>query len=194
MIGTGRPGLTPVHSTAAIRHALLPARAAGITAGNYNSKHLTDVRHFIADGRLTDQIRYHIKTGERAQSLNQRLKIASNVFFFATLFVALLKLASLHSSGLAWVHLFWVTVVAGFFPAFAYALFGIRNQAEFEIVGRRSERMETRLKRHRERLQGLGGEGLTGAALGREAVRASEAMRHDIGDWIGIFEMKEAET
>ena len=177
-------------------------RAAGITGGAYDAKHLQEVRDFTAEGRLTDQIRYHDKNSDRTQSLHHRLKIASNFFFFATMAVALVKVMALLTATtwpetkafLEWTHALWFGILAGAFPAFAYALFGIRNQAEFEIVGRRSERMKTRLRRHRERLRGLSGGSLTSVALGREAVSASEAMRLDVAEWIGIFEMKEAEA
>ena len=54
--------------------------------------------------------------------------------------------------------------------------------------------MKTKLRRHRKKLRDIRDAGLTSVALGREIVRASEAMRHDVADWIGIFEMKETET
>jgi hypothetical protein len=73
-------------------------------------------------------------------------------------------------------------------------VFGVRNQAELEIVGRRSERMKTRLKRHYREVMDIGGSGLTSGRLGRSLVRAAETMRHDVADWIGIFETKETEA
>jgi hypothetical protein len=54
--------------------------------------------------------------------------------------------------------------------------------------------MKSRLRRHRKQLRDLDDPAFTSVTLGRELVRASESMRHDVADWIGIFEMKEAET
>ncbi len=163
-------------------------RAAGIAGGSYDKAYLETAKIFAAEGRLTDQIRYHDKNGDRTRSVNNRLRLASAVTFGITIVAVSLEL-------------FWpstwgpmLALVAGALTAFAYGTFGIRNQAEFEIVGRRSERMETRLRRHRSRLREMSGDGLTSVSLGRELVRASEAMRHDVADWIGIFETKEAEA
>src|SRR5207344_2245673 len=37
------------------------SRAAGVTGARYDEPHLQSVKNFAAEGRLTDQIRYHDK-------------------------------------------------------------------------------------------------------------------------------------
>ena len=167
------------------------SRAAGVTGGRYDKQHLETVKTFAAEGRLTDQIRYHDKNAERSRELNSRLRLLSIGFFALTLTAVSVEIATLGNEMPGRVLL---ALAAGGLTALAYGIFGVRNQAEFEIVGRRSERMKSRLRRHRKKLRDIRDTGLTSITLGRELVRASEAMRHDVADWIGIFEMKEAEA
>jgi hypothetical protein len=169
------------------------SRAAGVTGARYDKDHLKLVRAFAAEGRLTEQIRYHDKNAERAKSLNDRLKDISVVFFTLTLIAVTIEMVLMHPGERSLLEVL-LALATGALPALAYGIFSIRNQAEFEIVGRRSERMKSRLRRHRKQLRDLDDPAFTSVALGRELVRASESMRHDVADWIGIFEMKEAET
>ena len=171
------------------------SRAAGVTGGRYDEMHLEKVKVFAAEGRLTDQIRYHDKNAARSQALNLRLRWVSIIFFCLTLAAVTVKAATLHPPGAGDSALGpLLALAAGGLTALAYGIFGVRNQAEFEIVGRRSERMKSRLRRHRKKLRDIRDTGLTSVAVGRELVRASESMRHDVADWIGIFEMKETDT
>jgi hypothetical protein len=165
-------------------------RAGGVIGGCHDAKRIDEARNF-ADGRLTDQINYHERNGARMQSLNHVMKVVTEVFFFATIVVVAMEVAVAFFPSL--VGAFFADVLAvmsGVFPVLTYAIFGIRNQAEFEIVGRRSERMRIRLKRH---LRAIRSAGPQSRPLAEEMVDASEAMRHDVADWIGIFEMKETD-
>jgi hypothetical protein len=169
-------------------------RSAGIIGTRYNKEHLESVQQFGAHGRLADQIRYHDKNSKKTKRLNDILKAVSLGAFMLTLALITTKLflgpGNAGEIGLSEI----LAVVAGACTALTYAVFGVRNQAELEIVGRRSERMKTRLKRHYREVVDIGGSGLTSARLGRALVHAAETMRHDVADWIGIFETKETEA
>jgi len=169
-------------------------RSAGIIGGRYDRAHLEQVQKFGAHGRLADQIRYHDKNSKKTKRLNDVLRLFSFVAFMLTIALITIKLiifdAGHHEIGLSEA----LAVIAGGLTALTYAVFGVRNQAELEIVGRRSERMKTRLKRHYREVMDIGGSGLTSARLGQALVRSAETMRHDVADWIGIFETKETET
>lgn len=169
-------------------------RSAGIIGARYDKIHLEGVQQFAAHGRLADQIRYHDKNAQRTKNLNDVLRGVSSAAFVLTLILIVTKLFLSHSEAgeIGWSEI--LAVVAGACTALTYAVFGVRNQAELEIVGRRSERMKTRLKRHHRAIMDIGGSGLTSARLGRALMHAAETMRHDVADWTGIFEMKETEA
>lgn len=164
-------------------------RAAGFASLTFDKALLEDLRDYAADTRLADQIAYHERAMSRNEDVAHVLRLVGEVAFGLTVVAAIVKL-SWHSVA----DLFALGLLAGILPALAYASFGIRNQAEFEIVGRRSERMIIKLERHSHRLKALAGERLTSPALGREMLRASAVMRHDAADWASIFEVKGTEA
>ena len=146
---------------------------------------LERMRAYAANTRLQDQIAYHDRTKERASSIAHVLRIFGLSIFVATILAGGLKLA-LHGPDV-------LSLLAGVLPAFAYAFYGIRNQAEFEIVSSRSERMVAKLARHRDSIKALTGDDLTVDTLGLEICQAAAVMRHDAADWASIFEVKETE-
>ena len=169
-------------------------RSAAVIGGRYDKPYLERVQQFGALGRLADQIRYHDKNSKKTKRLNDILRAVSLGAFGLTLALITTKLFLHHDAPgeIGWSEI--LAVIAGSCTALTYAVFGVRNQAELEIVGRRSERMKTRLKRHYREVTDIGGSGLTSARLGRALVHAAETMRHDVADWIGIFETKETEA
>lgn len=166
-------------------------RRAGIVSQKFDAAFLERVRDYAADTRLQDQIAYHLKAEARNETIGKKLRTTGLVAFILTMLVAAAKLSL---SWIDFVHALHLGLFAGVLPALAYACFGIRNQAEFEIVSRRSERMIVKLSRHKERIKALQGETLTSDALGREILNAAGVMRHDAADWASIFEVKETEA
>lgn len=165
------------------------SRATPVVGARYDHAYLERLRNYAAVVRLADQIGYHDIAQRRNQLLNKRLRILSEVLFFATLAMVLLELL-VPDYAKYLLAAFW----AACFPALATASFGIRNQAEFEIVGRRSQRMRARLVRQRERIASLVGPRLSSEVLGREILRAAEIMVSDAAEWASIFDVKETET
>jgi len=169
-------------------------RAAGITGARYDKNYLESVKAFAAEGRLTDHIRYHEGNAARSRMVNHLLKRASQFLFALAFGVVSLEVISRVWQILPNLIEQWLPFLAAALPAFAYAAFAIRAQGEFEILARSSDRMKALLERHRERLRTMSGTGLNSGMLGRELARACEAMRQDVADWVGIFEMKEIEA
>ena len=163
-------------------------RRAGVVSRTFDAPFLSRLRDYAAGTRLEDQIVYHRKTAKRAESIALALRMVALVAFVGTVLAAALKLGWHESQYYA------VGLLAGVLPAFAYACFGIRNQAEFEIVSRRSERIVSKLKRHQKNIRTLQGEKLTSETLGLEILQAAAVMRHDAADWGSIFEVKETDT
>lgn len=164
-------------------------RASGFVSVKFDAKFLGDLRNYAVETRLPDQVAYHEKAVSRNESMARVLRRVGEFGFWGTIVAAIIKLADHDLAASLWMG-FW----AGVLPALAYACFGIRNQAEFEIVSRRSERMIAKLERHQQRLKELDGPRLTSGALGREILRAAAVMRHDAADWASIFEVKETEA
>lgn len=164
-------------------------RRVGLMTRTFDKPWLARVRDYAADTRLEDQIVYHERAMHLNESIAGALRYVGWAAFAATVIAAVVKL-TYHEIA----DQFALGLLAGVLPAFAYACFGIRNQAEFEIVSRRSERMIARLTRHKERIQALKEGALTSETLGREILKAANVMRHDAADWASIFEVKETET
>jgi hypothetical protein len=163
-------------------------RRAGIVSYRRDRTYLENLRVYAADTRLQDQIAYHLRTEKKVEAIAHKLRFVGSFAFGATVVVAAAKF--FFPEQVSWLPLGFL---AGALPALAYACFGIRNQAEFEIVSRRSARMIARLCRHKTRINDLVGPALTGDALGREILSAADEMRHDAADWTSIFEVKETE-
>jgi hypothetical protein len=161
-------------------------RRAGLVSARFDPAFLAKMRDYAADTRLQDQIAYHHKTEGRAESIASALRWVGFTTFVATAIVGGWKIG-LHGPD-------YLSLFAGILPAIAYACFGIRNQAEFEMVSRRSERMLAKLTRHKQRIKALTGDRLTSAALAGEILDAAAVMRHDAADWASIFEVKETEA
>jgi hypothetical protein len=161
-------------------------RRAGLVSGSFDPSFLAKMRDYAADTRLQDQIAYHQTTEGRAESIATVLRWVGFTTFVATVIVGGWKIA-LHGPD-------YLGLFAGILPALAYACFGIRNQAEFEMVSRRSERMLAKLTRHKQRIAALTGSALTSRALAEEILAAAAVMRHDAADWASIFEVKETEA
>jgi hypothetical protein len=169
-------------------------RAAGVTSAKYDKAYLEKVREYAAANRLTHHIRYHEANASRMRLLNDRLRAVSQGLFALTLFIVVIELLPEESAPHVVLKYVGGAALAAALPAFAYALFAIRSQNEFEILARSSARMKVQFERHRDRIWALRGASLTSITLGDELVRAAETMRNEVADWIGIFQTKEVEA
>jgi hypothetical protein len=167
---------------AAISRATLPI------AANYGAPHLEAVRDYAVGIRLADQIEYHRHAKERNDSVSRRLRKLSYGLFWATVVAVIVDLAWPWASREG-----FPSFLAGLFPSIAAASFGIRNQAEFDIVINRSARLHDRLQEQSKYIQSLSEVHLTRAKLGRAILQAAEILRDDTAEWAGIFEVKESE-
>ena len=164
------------------------SRATMPIAANYSAAYLRSVRDYAVGVRLADQIEYYRRAENRHNIVSRRLRRLSYSLFWATV-VALIV-------GLAWP---WASrealpsFLAGLFPSIAAASFGIRNQAEFDIVINRSARLHDQLERQSKHIESLNEVRLTRAKLGRAILEAAEILRDDTAEWAGIFEVKESE-
>ena len=165
------------------------SRAAGVIGIRYDTAHLEQVRNYTAEVRLADQIDYHARAEKRNSVVSHRLRLLSEVLFFCTLAVVVAELAFS-----AEAHVIHASFLASLFPSIAAASFGIRNQAEFEILVRRSARLCRQLKRQRDVINAMRGDILTSETLARELFRVAEIMRDDTAEWSAIFDVKESET
>jgi hypothetical protein len=161
-------------------------RSIGIVGGRYDVSYLKAVRDYAVHTRLADQIAYHDRTSKQNRSVNGILHRASQTLFACTLLAIAAEL-EWQSSNLA-------PFLAGVFPAITAASFGIRNQAEFEIVVHRSARLRERLRFERQRVQRLDIGRLTSARLVQAIRRAALVMQSDTVEWAAIFEVKESDV
>jgi len=164
-------------------------RSVGIVGAHYDAAYLAELRDYAADTRLADQIAYHERTTARNARINQTLRRLSNGLFGLTLVAIAVELAGVHTGALAWPAWF-----GGVLPALSAASFGIRSQAEFEIVVHRSARLQERLSWERGRIARLAGERLSSATLGRAILQGARIMQTDTTEWAAIFELKDTEV
>jgi hypothetical protein len=147
-------------------------RSIGVVGTRYDRAYLERVQNYAVQTRLADQIAYHERASRRNASVGLRLRRMSEALFALTIVASSVELLVWPEGwppGPAWL--------AGVLPAIAAASFGIRNQAEFEIVVHRSARLRERLSWERDKISRLAGERLTSAALIAAMRRARELCR-----------------
>jgi hypothetical protein len=161
-------------------------RSLNVVGARYDAAYLARARDFAALTRFPDQIAYHERTEKRTRRISRDLKSFSYIAFGLSIvpIIAQFVLPDQRVSILA----------AGVIPAVAAASFGIRNQAEFEIVVHRSARLRERLNEQRRRLLKLTGDALTSASLSQAIRRGAATMQRDTADWAEIFEVKESDV
>ncbi|HZZ11746.1 MAG TPA: hypothetical protein VFE79_13745 [Paraburkholderia sp.] len=205
-IGGSEPcGCMNLNSEFHPRHGWVPwfvsavRRSVGIVGARYDAAYLSEIRDWAINQRLHDQLAYNEATVRRNAMVSKQLRRFSVWLFGLTLAVTFAELLlhlpvswpggveSVSSSGLA-------GLLAGIFPALGAASFGIRNQAEFEIVVHRSARLMGLLATEKANLERLTGNRLTSQALRRAVQRSATIMQDDSRAWAEIFEVKESEV
>ncbi|WP_148223131.1 DUF4231 domain-containing protein [Paraburkholderia xenovorans] len=164
-------------------------RSVGIVGARYDATYLCGIRDHTVRQRLRDQIAYNEAAVRRNAKIGKRLRLISELLFWGTV-------------GAVCIELFWPGArhvalwgwLAGIFPAAGAAGFGIRNQAEFEIVVHRSARLIGLLAIEKANMEKLTGDRLTSKSLRRAVQKSAHIMQDDSRAWAEIFEVKESEV
>lgn len=164
-------------------------RSVGIVGARYDAAYLAEIRDWAVRQRLRDQLAYNEATVRRNAKISQRLRSLSVGLFVLTILAAGAELCWPNTGGPGWLG--WL---AGVFPALGAASFGIRNQAEFEIVVHRSARLIGLLNMEKANIERLTGERLTSKSLRLAVQKSAHIMQDDARAWAEIFEVKESEV
>jgi len=183
-------------------HYLALRREIGLVGGEYSHTYLDSVRSFLnsKDG-IRGQIDYHEKNAERLEKLDARfVGVAGFLFGLA---IAAAVVAALHKvspvrillRGILphWLPGPWavavIALIATASPALGAALAGIRSQAEFERVKKRSRAMLQTLRRICKELspRHSGGENSSYADLNLIVAEAGQLMVDELLDWRIVF-------
>jgi hypothetical protein len=164
-------------------------RSVGVVGARYDAAYLLEIRDWAVKQRLRDQLAYNEATVRRNARISKRLRWLSVGLFALTIVAAGAELCWPDTGGPRWLG--WL---AGVFPALGAASFGIRNQAEFEIVVHRSTRLIGLLNREKANIEKLKGDRLTSKSLRLAVQKSAHIMQDDARAWADIFEVKESEV
>jgi hypothetical protein len=175
-------------------HYLALRREIGIVGGDLTPAYLDSVRSFLdSDTGIRGQIDYHKNNADRLEKLDSRFRFAGGALFvFAAVaaFIALLNLikAEVHGCKPTPGEIF-LGLIATSGPAFGAALAGIRTQAEFERVKKRSHAMLQTLQRICKELspRNEGRDNISYAALNLIVAETGQLMVDELLDWRIVF-------
>jgi hypothetical protein len=145
-----------------------------------------DLRRFLAEAWLDDQIRYQRNAAQRYRRRRERLTAIVFLMFGATVVIG-----TLHAFGAAGgssaEELFTFLAIA--LPAFGAALVGIRDQRQFRVHEDRSARTAARLERLRRDMESQ----TTLRSVERLAARIQALIETENLDWSGVIEFQDLE-
>jgi hypothetical protein len=147
----------------------------------------SELRQFLIEGWLNDQIKYHEEAVERYQRARLRLTRAVFGLFGVTVVVGCLHAFDV-VGGVFWPRMLVFLAVA--LPGFGAALTGIRDQRHYRIHEHRSGRTVVRLQGLRENMAS----GRTLRSLQKLAVQVQNAMEAEKLDWSGVAEFQDLEV
>jgi hypothetical protein len=150
------------------------------------SSSVGELRRFLIDAWIEDQIAYHQKAVGRFQRARTRLTRSVFLLFGITIVIGVL-----HSFGAVegdfWPKLFVFLAVA--LPGFGAALTGVRDQRQYRVHEDRSQRTVSRLERLRRDLAAQTGLG----SIQQLAVQIQAVIEAENLDWSGVIEFQELE-
>jgi hypothetical protein len=175
-------------------HYLALRREIGIVGGELTPAYLDSVRSFLdSDDGICGQIDYHKSNAERLEKLDSRFRHVGGGLFVAAFVAAVIALyhlstAASHDCEPTRTEIFF-GLIATAFPALGAALAGIRTQAEFERVKKRSRAMLQTLQRICKELapRQEGREKISYAALNLIVAEAGQLMVDELLDWRIVF-------
>ncbi len=175
-------------------HYLALRREIGIVGSELTPAYLDSVRSFLdSNAGIRGQIDYHKNNADRLEKLDSRFRCVGLSLFVSAFVAALIALVILwnktHGSDVPiWIEII-VGLVATAAPAFGAALAGIRTQAEFERVKKRSHAMLQTLQRICKELapRAEGHQKISYAALNLIVAEAGQLMVDELLDWRIVF-------
>ena len=191
-------------------HYLALRREIGLVGGAYGPGYLDSVRSFLdSSAGIRGQVEYHEKNEERLEKLDARFRSVEGAFFSAAIasaafafvsallvitaekYPALLPFLSDKAKPFLKGDLLTILVglLATVLPAFGAALAGIRSQAEFERVKKRSRAMLQTLRHICRELRATSevGEKTSYASLNLIVAEAGQLMVDELLDWRIVF-------
>ena len=175
-------------------HYLALRREIGIVGSALTPAYLDSVRSFLdSNAGIRGQIDYHKNNADRLEKLDSRFRYVGLRLFVAAFVAALIALLNLwraasHGCEPTPGEIFF-GLVATAAPAFGAALAGIRTQAEFERVKKRSQAMLQTLQRIGKELapRAESHEQLSYSALNLIVAEAGQLMVDELLDWRIVF-------
>jgi hypothetical protein len=175
-------------------HYLALRREIGIVGAELTPAYLDSVRSFLdSNDGIRGQIDYHKNNADRLEKLDSRFRYVGLSLFgsaFVAVCIALVILwKEAHQHDVPILTEIIVGLVATAAPAFGAALAGIRTQAEFERVKKRSHAMLQTLHRICQQLapRAEGHAKISYAALNLIVAEAGQLMVDELLDWRIVF-------
>jgi hypothetical protein len=175
-------------------HYLALRREIGIVGGALTPTYLDSVRSFLdSNDGIRGQVDYHKNNADRLEKLDSRFKYVGIRLFMAAFVAAFIALVILWNKSQQRDVPILTEIIVGLFataaPAFGAALAGIRTQAEFERVKKRSHAMLQTLQRICKELApgDEGREKISYAALNLIVAEAGQLMVDELLDWRIVF-------
>jgi hypothetical protein len=175
-------------------HYLALRREIGIVGGEFSPVYLNSVRSFLdSNAGIRGQIDYHENNADRLEKLDSRFRDVGGGLFAAAIVAACIALViwwkDTHHEDVPISREIIVGLIATAAPAFGAALAGIRTQAEFERVKKRSHAMLQTLRRICKELtaRDQGREKISYAALNLIVAEGGQLMVDELLDWRIVF-------
>ncbi len=175
-------------------HYLALRREIGIVGGELTPSYLDAVRSFLdSKAGIRGQIDYHENNADRLEKLDSRFRYVGGGLFAFAIVAACIALVILckqtHHHDVPTSTEIIVGLVATATPAFGAALAGIRTQAEFERVKKRSHAMLQTLRRIGKELapRAESHEKISYSALNLIVAEAGQLMVDELLDWRIVF-------
>jgi hypothetical protein len=175
-------------------HYLALRREIGIVGGEITPAYLDSVRSFLdSNDGIRGQIDYHKNNAERLEKLDSRFRHVGIGLFLAAIGAALIALLNRSNGADSGYNPtpgeIFFGLIATAFPALGAALAGIRTQAEFERVKKRSRAMLQTLQRICKELapRETAPEKISYAALNLIVAEAGQLMVDELLDWRIVF-------
>jgi hypothetical protein len=175
-------------------HYLALRREIGIVGGDLTPAYLDSVRSFLdSNAGIRGQIDYHKNNADRLEKLDSRFRYVGLSLFVSAFVAAFIALVILWNKSqqrdVPILTEIIVGLVATAAPAFGAALAGIRTQAEFERVKKRSHAMLQTLQHISKELapRAKGHEIISYAALNLIVAEAGQLMVDELLDWRIVF-------
>lgn len=149
-------------------------------------REVSDLRRFLGDAWINDQIAYHRGAAARFHRGYTRLTTAIFVLFSLTIVIGIMHSFAIVPGDLAHRVLIFLAVAL---PAFGAALTGVRDQRQFRLHEDRSRRTETRLQQLKRNLDSQ----VSLRSVQTLAAQVQTVVEAENLDWSGVMEFQDLE-